>query len=710
MKKSLCLLLVCCLLFVLMPGQTAFAVTVTASGQLPNVSGNAGAEWTLYSDGTLVVQPGAIDWNHGTLSPWNAHSGDIYEIVFDFNQPVSVGPRLRSLFSELGNVHTITGLEYFNTTNVTSMHGTFGGASSLTELDLSSWDISAVTITHSMFRGTESLVALDLSGWNTSNVTNMAFMFDGAESLECLDLSAWDVSGVLNMDGMFRDARSLRSIGDVSAWDTSSVTNLGRMFRDASSLEHLDLSGWDTSNVTTTYWMFRDAHRLESLDLSGWNTSNVTDMALMFHGATALRELTLGEGFAFLPGAALPNIPINDTYTGDWVNVQDGRYMPSFALMAEPDLLGTWVWQRAFNVTYTVTEPAPASFTPEVPDPASHAVGHAPISVASPLTTTETTHNGAEGTWTFSGWTSASPGVTMENDMFRMPNNDVVFTGTWTFTPKDSGSGNNGDDNGGGTNSGGTIGGGGGRPNPPSDNNPQREAFLIGHLGTIDPRNNITRAEVATIFFRLVQDEVREAYWAQANPFDDVALQQWFNNAISTTTNMGLFTGVASHRFAPEQNITRGELAAVLVRFMDRDQIGTFATSGDRFSDIAEHWARAYINEAAVQGWIQGFPDGTFRPNQAITRAETAAMINRMFQRLIETPDCRLANMITWPDNQNPNSWYFLYMYMATNSYTYRPRADSDTYKELIFIIEPREWWRLERPDSVSGDIFIRSS
>jgi len=227
-----------------------------------------------------------------------------------------------------------------------------------------------------------------------------------------------------------------------------------------------------------------------------------------------------------------------------------------------------------------------------------------------------------------------------------------------------------------------------------------RQAFLIGTPdGLIRPQGNITRAEVATIFFRLIEDSVRVDYWTQTNPFDDVTLNRWFNNAISTTTNMELFTGIGDNQFAPDRNITRGELAAVLVRFMDRDQVGAFA-GGDRFNDIAGHWARAYVNEAARQGWVQGYTDGTFRPNQPITRAETAAMINRMFERLIETAYCRLYDMVTWPDNQREASWYFLYMYMAANSYTYQWRSDSDRYKELIEIIDPREWWRLERPDS----------
>ena len=266
---------------------------------------------------------------------------------------------------------------------------------------------------------------------------------------------------------------------------------------------------------------------------------------------------------------------------------------------------------------------------------------------------------------------------------------------------------------------GGGGGGGGNGGGEPGDDDPWRQAFLIGHSvpagqeRPIDPRGNITRAQVATIFFRMVTDETRAEYWMQTNPFEDVTINRWFNNAISTTANMGLFEGIGDDNFAPDQYMTRGELAAVLVRFMEQDQIGPYSldivAASDAFSDTANHWARTYINRAAAAGWIQGYPDGTFRPSQPITRAETAAMINRIFQRLIETPDCRLEDMVSWPDNQNQNSWYFLYMYMATNSYTYRWRDDSDTYKELIEIIDPRNWSVLERPNSRPEHIFLSS-
>ena len=243
-----------------------------------------------------------------------------------------------------------------------------------------------------------------------------------------------------------------------------------------------------------------------------------------------------------------------------------------------------------------------------------------------------------------------------------------------------------------------------------------RQAFLIGRTvgegaRPIVPQGNITRAEVATIFFRLIEDDVRARFWRQTNPFDDVTIDRWFNNAISTTHNLGLFDWIDGNSFAPDQDITRGELAAVLVHFMNRDQIGPFAASfslGDEFNDVANHWAREFINEAAREGWIMGdtingVPTGTFRPNEPINRAETAAMINRLFDRLVESADELLDDMISWHDNNNPNAWYFVYIYMATNSFYYE--WGNNGYMDLIEVRAPREWSVLERPNSRPGDI-----
>ena len=233
-----------------------------------------------------------------------------------------------------------------------------------------------------------------------------------------------------------------------------------------------------------------------------------------------------------------------------------------------------------------------------------------------------------------------------------------------------------------------------------------RESYLIGYPdGMIHPQDNITRAEMATIFFRLITDGTREEYWIQTNPFHDVILEYWFNNAISSTTNIGLFDGVGNSSFAPNQNITRGELAAVLVRFMGLDSIGPFSAGGDHFNDIANHWARDYINIAAREGWMQGDAGlgGAFHPDSALTRAETAAVINRLFGRLQETTADLLPNMIRWPDNMDTNAWYYFYMQSATNSYAFEWRTA--VYEDWLAIRQARPWAVLERPDSRPGDI-----
>jgi len=143
---------------------------------------------------------------------------------------------------------------------------------------------------------------------------------------------------------------------------------------------------------------------------------------------------------------------------------------------------------------------------------------------------------------------------------------------------------------------------------------------------------------------------------------------------------------------------------------MDQGSIGPFtAHNEDAFSDLSG-WMRTYINRAVAEGWVSGYPDGTFRPDQPITRAETAAMINRIFRRLVESPEDLLPDMIVWPDNpaavHDENlSWYYLYIQSATNSYTYEWKEYGE-YKKWLSIIEPRDWSVLERPASRPDHIF----
>ncbi|MCL2572330.1 MAG: S-layer homology domain-containing protein [Defluviitaleaceae bacterium] len=233
----------------------------------------------------------------------------------------------------------------------------------------------------------------------------------------------------------------------------------------------------------------------------------------------------------------------------------------------------------------------------------------------------------------------------------------------------------------------------------PQDDVPYRHAYLIGSEGHIRPNADIARAEVATILFRLISDDLRTANWSQSNPYPDITIENWFNNAVSTTTQLGIFMGRPDGTFKPNQPITRAELVAAVVRFMNTADVSYVGE--DLFSDIRGHWASAYINTAAMYNWVQG-PQGlggVFNPDRPITRAETAAIINRIFNRLPQSAADMLPDMQTWPDNTNTDVWYYLYIQAASNSYTFEMDPD-DIHERWIALIPVRNWAALERPDS----------
>jgi len=240
-------------------------------------------------------------------------------------------------------------------------------------------------------------------------------------------------------------------------------------------------------------------------------------------------------------------------------------------------------------------------------------------------------------------------------------------------------------------------------PVDPMPISPTHFAYLIGYAedGTIRPQSNITRAEVTTIFFRLITDEHRTSIWSQTNSFADEQLTTspgWFNNAISTMEHGGLFESIPfGSYFNPNQAATRAEFAAMVVGYLG---LGHYRVdNGNAFTDIEGHWASDAINVAYLQGWVQGFGDGTFRPNQPIARAEVAALINRALGRLPECTSDLLEGMVKWPDNMNEDAWYFLYIQEATNSH-YHKIKDCGIYETWTRLIEPRNWSVLERLNS----------
>lgn len=191
-------------------------------------------------------------------------------------------------------------------------------------------------------------------------------------------------------------------------------------------------------------------------------------------------------------------------------------------------------------------------------------------------------------------------------------------------------------------------------------------AYVVGYSdSTVRPNANISRAEVATIFFRLLKSDIRDGNLTADNVFSDVSDSQWHNKAISTMAKLGIVKGRRADRFDPDASITRAEFAAICARFSTKP-----VENSGSFSDISGHWAENEIERAAAFGWISGYPDGTFRPDARITRAEAMTMINRVLCRMPQSESDLLDSMVTWPDNK-PSDWHYLAVQEATNSHDF---------------------------------------
>ena len=258
---------------------------------------------------------------------------------------------------------------------------------------------------------------------------------------------------------------------------------------------------------------------------------------------------------------------------------------------------------------------------------------------------------------------------------------DTVFTYTYA---KDS--------------SGGSSGGHHRRPTvtipddvPTGLNGDDHYAYIVGYPDkTVRPQNGITRAEVATIFFRLLTDETRNANSTKSNSYSDVAAGAWYNHAVSTLSAMGIVKGDSHGKFNPNAPITRAEFAAIAARFDDKAN----TTTAD-FSDIASHWAKNEISAASNNGWITGYPDGTFRPDNKITRAEAMTLVNRVLKRLPETEEDLHDDMIKWSDNSDVSQWFYLDVQEATNSHYYQTKENQ--FEKWTKLRETRDWTELEK-------------
>ena len=285
----------------------------------------------------------------------------------------------------------------------------------------------------------------------------------------------------------------------------------------------------------------------------------------------------------------------------------------------------------------------------------------------------------SQSRYTFSGWRINGVGDVVTE--IKNIQQDVELIGVWTRR---------------------SSGGGGGSSKPTVDipddvptglNGDDHFAYIVGYPnGNVEPNGNITRAEVATIFFRLLTEEVRTANSTQSNSLSDVTRGQWFNHAVSTLSSMGIVKGHNDGTFAPNAPITRAEFAAIAARFDDKN-----TDTSSKFTDIASHWAKNEIGIAANKGWINGYPDGTFRPNQYIARAEAMTLVNRVLNRLPENSSDLLDSMIKWPDNSDASAWYYLAVQEATNSHAYSDKSKDDKYEKWTTIRDARDWTELEK-------------
>lgn len=240
----------------------------------------------------------------------------------------------------------------------------------------------------------------------------------------------------------------------------------------------------------------------------------------------------------------------------------------------------------------------------------------------------------------------------------------------------------------------------GGSKEPSDLNITDHFAYVIGYPdGTVRPDGNVTRAEVATIFFRMLKDDAREKYWKTDNRYSDVKSTDWYNNAISTLSNMGIIDGYPDGTFRPNAGITRAEFAKIAVSFF-KDNVRE--TIGDRFSDIHGKWYTEYVNLANELAIVNGYPDGTFRPDNKIIRAESMTIVNNTLRR---TP-CKegllpVSVMITWPDNA-ASAWYYEAVQEATNSHEYS-RASTTAKEQWTKLLPVRDWAAFERAWSTAN-------
>ena len=479
-----------------------------------------------------------------------------------------------------------------------------------------------------------------LSEKNTDSPAQNVFVLGNADAVE----DGWFLKRMADADGsnnyyMWQVANGIRVIFDKNGGDTEASPRIMSQEKVAGSANHFDLP---TTNPTRSGYIF-----------TGWNTkadgsgdaftaatdvtSNITVYAQWKDSTTY--SVTYKDG---VDGTVFADQTTADLHVGDTTPAFSGTptrsgytftgWEPSVAATVTDNAVYTAQWAKNSSSSHHSTR-----YTLHYESNGGTAYKDERYSSGTKVTLDKTP---TRESYTFTGW-YADQALTQKITTVTMNSNKTVYAG-WTATNV-----------------------------PDMLNGDDHYAYVIGYLdGNVRPNANVSRAETATIFFRLLKSDIRDGNLIADNGFSDVSDGQWHNKAISTMAKLGIVKGRRADNFDPDASITRAEFAAICARFNTKP-----VENSGSFSDISGHWAENEIERAAAFGWISGYPDGTFRPDARITRAEAMTMINRVLCRMPQSKSDLLDSMVTWPDNK-PSDWHYLAVQEATNSHDFDRKGE----------------------------------
>ena len=479
-----------------------------------------------------------------------------------------------------------------------------------------------------------------LSEKNTDSPAQNVFVLGNADAVE----DGWFLKRMADADGsnnyyMWQVANGIRVIFDKNGGDTEASPRIMSQEKVAGSANHFDLP---TTNPTRSGYIF-----------TGWNTkadgsgdaftaatdvtSNITVYAQWKDSTTY--SVTYKDG---VDGTVFADQTTADLHVGDTTPAFSGTptrsgytftgWEPSVAATVTDNAVYTAQWAKNSSSSHHSTR-----YTLHYESNGGTAYKDERYSSGTKVTLDKTP---TRESYTFTGW-YADQALTQKITTVTMNSNKTVYAG-WEATGV-----------------------------PDKLNGDDHYAYVIGYLdGNVRPNANVSRAETATIFFRLLKSDIRGGNLIADNGFSDVSDGQWHNKAISTMAKLGIVKGRRADSFDPDASITRAEFAAICARFNTKP-----VENSGSFSDISGHWAENEIERAAAFGWISGYPDGTFRPDARITRAEAMTMINRVLCRMPQSESDLLDSMVTWPDNK-PSDWHYLAVQEATNSHDFNRQGE----------------------------------